>query len=403
MPAGPGHRRRGPRHICEEDSYCCETAWDDICVRHVTEGRKCEATLCEAPPTTVGAPELEPLDVSQSYWTYWHWYDQISGYMWKDEVSTGGNTWTSNAIIRDRGLMKEVDFVTADTQDEMSYRQSAALNKVNAALKSGELSTDEARRNGELVRKVLDEAWDLPDEVRAQLDQVFGKDGAKNIRSGANLEGTNIIDPTSVPVRYAKRSDNEVEYKDTNLVEAIREWRTVSYPSADSARRSMLIRVQRALHHRQPVGITWNVDFNALENGQNERRGSFNLQTLQDAGRPGRQGGHMTVLHDYEAETEAYGVLPAGVTLDPESPEDAAKLEAALQPSTTIKFLRTKNSWGGARPDRAFSPGLPGYHDLYMDYLNGPIKWCPNETNPTNESCRGEQQGLRDFLMPPGF
>ncbi len=390
--------------ICQEDSYCCDTAWDDICVRHVSEGRKCEATLCEAPPVGGGGiVELEPLDISQSYWTYWHWFDQIGGYMYKDEISTGGSTWTSNAIMRDRGVMKEMDFVPEDTQNEMSSRQSAALSKMNAALKSGELSTSEARRNGELVRRVLDDAWGLSTEVREQLDKAFGKDGSQNLRSGGSVEGTNIIDATYLPVRYAKLANGKVEYKDTTLVEAIREWKNLSYPSSASGRRDALIRVQRALHYRQPVGITWNVDFNALENAYNDRRGSFNMQTLKASGRPGRQGGHMTVLHDYEAETEAYGVLPAGVTLDPEKPEDAAKLEAALQKSTKIKFLRTKNSWGGARPDRAFSEGFPGYHDLWMDYLDGPFNWCPDAENPTYDTCRSETQGLREMLMPPGF
>ncbi|HPB95322.1 MAG TPA: hypothetical protein PKW66_05385 [Polyangiaceae bacterium] len=388
--------------ICEEDSYCCETAWDSICVKHVTEERKCAASLCNAPPMGP-APDLEPLDISQSYWTYWHWFDQIGGYMSDNEVSTGGSTWTSNAIMRDRGLMKGKDFVYADTQNEMSSRQSAALSRVNAALKNGELSTSEARRNGALVREVLDKAWELTDDVRAQLDQVFGKDGSQNLRSGASTAGTNIIDANSLPVRYAKRVNGKIEYKDTNLTEAIREWQNVRYPSSSSGQREALIRMQRALHARQPVGITWNVDFNALENRHNERRGSFNMQTLKDMGRPGSQGGHMTVLEDYEAETEEYGVLAAGVTLDPNNPQDAAKLEAALLPSTKIKLLRTKNSWGGARPDRAFAPGFPGYHDLWMDYLNGPFKWCPDEKNPTNENCRGETQGLREFLMPPGF
>ena len=388
--------------ICEEDSYCCDTAWDDICVKHVTEGRKCAASLCEAPPTGP-APELEPLDISQSYWTYWHWFDQIGGYMSDSEISTGGGTWTSNSIMRDRGVMKEADFVTADTQNEMSSRQSAALSRVNTALKSGQLSTPEARRDGALVRKVLDEAWELPDDVRAQLDQVFGKDGSQNLRSGGSVAGTNIIDANALPVRYAKRANGKIEYKDTNLTEAIREWQTLRYPSSASAQRDTLIRVQRALHARQPVGVTWNVDFNALENRQNERRGSFNMQTLKDMGRPGSQGGHMTVLEDYEAETQTHGVLAAGVTLDPQKPEDAAKLEAALAPATKIKFLRTKNSWGGARPDRAFSEGFPGYHDLWMDYLNGPFKWCPDTKNATNENCTGETQGLREMLMPPGF
>jgi hypothetical protein len=348
-----------------------------------------------------GAP-VEPLDVSQSYWTYWHWLDQVTGYMWKNEISTGGGTWQSNAIMRDRGLMKESDFVNDDTLAEMSGRQSSALSKINAALKDGELAAEAARRDRELVRRVFDDAWGLTADVRAELDKVFGKDGALKLRSGAKVEGTRIIDPASVEVRYARWASNKVQLKNATLVEAIREWRTVSYPESDSARRQTMIRVQRALHARQPVGITWNVDFNALENGDNERRGSFNLQTLEEAGRPGRQGGHMTVLHDYGAETAEHGVLEAGVTLDPNVAGDAAKLEAALLPGTTIKLLRTKNSWGASRADRAFAPGFPGYHDLWMDYVNGPFKWCPDGAN-AGSGCSDETQGLRELLMPPGF
>jgi hypothetical protein len=346
--------------------------------------------------------EVEPLDVSQSYWTYWHWFDQVTGYMWKSEISTGGGTWQSNAIMRDRGLMKERDFVEDDSLAEMSQRQSSALATINSALKSGELSTEAARRDRELVRRVFDDAWGLNANVRAQLDQVFGKDGAMKLRSGAKLTGTQILNPSSVKVRYAKWSSNKVTYKNATLVDAIREWRTVSYPTSDASRRQTLIRVQRALHARQPVGVTWNVDFNALENYNEERRGSFNLKTLEESGRPGRQGGHMTVLHDYEAETKDHGVLEAGVTLDPNVAEDALKLEAALAPETTITLLRTKNSWGASRADRSFAPGFPGYHDLWMDYLNGPFKWCPDSKNPS-EDCNSETQGLRELLMPPGF
>ena len=65
-------------------------------------------------------------------------------------------------------------------------------------------------------------------------------------------------------------------------------------------------------HDRQPVVITWSVDFNALENQAGERQGSFNLTTLREAGRPGGQGGHMTVLEDYAAKTQEFGLLAAG-------------------------------------------------------------------------------------------
>ena len=119
---------------------------------------------------------------------------------------------------------------------------------------------------------------------------------------------------------------------------------------------------------------------------------------------PCRQGGHMTVMEDYQADTEEFGTLAAGVTLDPENEEDAAKLEAALLPSTTLSFIRIKNSWGGFRDDRASAPGFPGYHDLYLDYLNGPLKWCPDVTaTKTDANCTGRQPGLRTVSLPPGY
>ena len=392
--------------VCEEDAYCCETDWDDICVKHVEESEyaACNPSLCEAPPEGDGpAPEIEELDVSQSYWTYWHWFDEITGFFHGDEIQTGGNTWTSHGIIRDRGVMKELDFVPEDSDGEMSNRQSSALNKINNELKNGALKTQDARRDGKLVRQIMDDAWGLSDEVRAQLDQVFGEDGEMTLRSGSSLEGTNIVSPNDVPVRYAVKSGGEVTYKDTNLSEALSEWDTVRYPSSASSARSSLKRVQQALHASQPVVITWDVEFNAMENGNNERRGSFNKETLDLAGKPGSQGGHMTVLEDYAAITSAFGLLEAGTTLDPNNAEDAAKLDAALADDTEITLLRTKNSWGGARPDRAFAEGFPGYHDLWMDYLNGPIQWCPSQDNPTNDNCRGESRPLRSYMLPPGF
>ncbi len=389
--------------ICEADAYCCDNAWDDLCTGAV-EGL-CGADACEASSGGGGEPVVEEdLDISQSYWTYWHWYDQVTGYMSSDEIQTGGNQWKSHAIVRDRGLMKEIDFVPEDTTNEMSSRQSSALNKINSALKSGgQLASREARQDGKLVRQVFDEAWGLSAEVRAQLDQVFGDDGERTLRDGGSIEGTNIIDPGSLMVRYTRYSNGTTEIVDGPLTRAVSEWRNASYPRTASDRRAFLLRVQRALHDRQPVVITWDVDFNAMENGQNERRGSFNLTTLQNAGRPGSQGGHMTVLHDYEAETEEFGLLKAGVTLDPANAQDAQKLAAALRTSTKIVKLRTKNSWGGQRPDRAFAPDFPGYHDLNMDYLNGPIPFCPSTTNPTNENCRGETVPLRDVMLPPGY
>ena len=341
----------------------------------------------------------EELDVSQSYWTYWHWFDQVTGFFTPDEIQTGGFQFTSHQIVRDRGLMLETDFVPDDSLSEMSDRQASALAAINAALAAGEFEG----ADGAKVREIFDEAWGLSPEVRAQLDQAFGADGEQTLRRGASVAGTSIVDPTTVTVRYTERVAGQTQGREATLLDAIAEWNEVRYPFDEAGRREFLRRVQLALHDRQPVVITWDVDFNALENGAGERQGSFNLQTLQEAGGPGRQGGHMTVLEDYEAETVDFGLLEAGVTLDPNDPTDAAKLEAALLDSTRITKLRIKNSWGAQRPDREFAPGFPGYHDLWMDYMNGPIAFCPGEDNPTPESCTGESVPLRAVMLPPGY
>jgi hypothetical protein len=207
-----------------------------------------------------------------------------------------------------------------------------------------------------------------------------------------------------VSVRYTQQVGGQTSVRDATIVDAIRQWTTARYPFNASGRREFLRRVQRALHDRQPVVITWDVDFNALENFDNERQGSFNLETLSDMGGPGRQGGHMTVLEDYAAETEQFGLLQAGVTLNPANTSDAQKLAAALLDSTEIKLLRVKNSWGKDRPDREFAPGFPGYHDLWMDYMNGPIRYCPDvEDEKTEDNCMGETVPLREVLLPPGY
>jgi hypothetical protein len=342
----------------------------------------------------------EELDVSQSYWTYWHWFDQVTGFFPPKEIQTGGFQFTANQIVLDRGLMLEGDFVAADTLGEMSNRQKLALDRINAALERGDFQGADSRR----VREIFDDAWELDDDVRAQLDRAFGEDGETTLRQGARLDGTAIIDPATVPVRYTESVGGQTRVKDATIVDAIAGWRTARYPFDAAGRRQFLRRVQRALHDRQPVVITWNVDFNALENSANERQGSFNLTTLADNGGPGGQGGHMTVLEDYAAETQQFGLLAAGVTLDPGEPADAARLEAALLDSTKVTLLRVKNSWGAARPDREFAPGFPGYHDLWMDYLNGPIRYCPDvKDTKDDDNCRGETVPLREVMLPPGY
>lgn len=354
----------------------------------------------------------ESFDASQSYWSYWHWFNQISEYMGDAPIAPGGNTAEANGVVLTYGLMPEATFVPEDAAGEASTRQADALRRINDELARGRLSDPASRGDYELVRDVLDEAWGLSDEVRGYLDQVFGADGYMSLMDeGVSTAGTPIIAPQDFLVQYTERVSNPAAptVKLTDLATAMSEWRPAAYPrSAEggdlaSQQRDLQIRVQRALHDAQPVVIVWDVDFNAMESAPGELQGSFNLTTLQNASGPGHQGGHTTVLEDYEAVTAEFGLLKAGETLDPNDPVDRAKLDALLEPSTEIRFFRIKNSWGALRDDRASAPGFPGYHDLYLDYLNGPIAWCPSVSHKTPESCTGTTVPFASVMLPPGY
>ncbi len=342
----------------------------------------------------------ESFDTSQSYWTYWHWFDQVAG-GFSSEISTGGNWTTANNIVRKYGLMAEKDFVSADVAAEMSARQASALAAMNASLKTGALKDPAARRDKQLLRKEMDRAWGLTPEVSAMLDKVFGAGVTRTFGSSrpASITGTPILRGQDFAVAYPSAPGGAPQRK--TLTQAMTEWRQAFYSPSD--KRGFLLRVQNALHAAQPVIITWFVDFNALENRDNERKGSFSLTTLKELG-PGRQGGHMTVLEDYQAKLSDGRLLEAGKTLDPKKPADAALLRSALGSGTEVQFLRVKNSWGGARPDRAFAPGMPGYHDLYLDYLNGPVKRCSEKNGSTDTTdCRFDHTPLQNVVLPPGF
>jgi len=354
----------------------------------------------------------EDFDVSQSYWTYWHWFDQIigrAGWLSGNEIGTGGTWQTANNIVKRYGIVAEKDFVPADLANEMSSRQSSALAAINTALKSGALRTSAARRNAKLVRDELDKAWGLTPEVVTYLDKAFGEGGEKTLagtgrNNRASAAGTPILPAATFKVKYA----NGARITSGTVATAMSEWREVYYSRGS---RAFHTSVQKALHARQPVIITWDVDFNAMDsrpqlNGEpNPLVGSFTRELVKELG-PGRQGGHMTVLEDYEAKLGTGEVLKAGVTLDPSRTADAEKLASALKPDTKISFYRVKNSWGAARIDRGFVPGMPGYHDLHMSYLDGPIEQCSETEDAVpyaERGCRDGNTPLSNVVIPPGF
>jgi hypothetical protein len=347
-------------------------------------------------------------NTSESWLTYWHWYDQLANGGSSDEISTGGSYGTGADLIARYGIMNEGDFIAGEANDEMSSRQKTALDKINASLKTGALSDANARRDRKAIRKELDAAWGLDEAMIKRINNVFGTGVEKTLdRSGPANEAA----PANKIIRAkdfkARLKDPQTgQFVTATLADAIGKgngwwsprtgkfaWNEVNYPSSATERRAFWKRVQKALHDQMPVVTSWKVDFNALT-----RDSKFSKAELERRG-PGSQGGHMTVMHDYQAEVPGVGLLKAGEQATP------AQMEKALADGTKIQFVRIKNSWGGIRPDRWDDAILPGYHDLEMDYINGPIKECAEgadgHTDPTN--CTGSVTPLWDVVLPAGY
>jgi hypothetical protein len=330
---------------------------------------------------------------SESYLTFWSWYDRLVGGQVSGEMQTGGSFGLATTLMRKYGLVAEGDFIAEETTAEMSARQKSALTYINTSIKSGKLSTSAARRNRATVKAELVAAWGLKPAVVAKLDALFGADFSKNLTQTSrgklvvNTAGSIVKRPTEVAAQYTT-GPGKAPRKST-LEAAIRAWKVAFYPTGSSSRRTFQARIQRALHDAQPVAVTWTVDFNALD-----AKGAFRGIPAT----PGRQGGHVTILEDYEVtNVPGYGTLAAGTLVT-----DKSALGAALSSQASITFFRTKNSWGVSRADRAFAQ--PGHNDLYMDYLNGPIQRCEEKADGSTDTTKcSPEVPLDSVVLPPGY
>jgi hypothetical protein len=349
----------------------------------------------------------QEMNSSQSYITFWHWFDQVANGAAGDEISTGGSYSVSAELINRYGIMLEKDFIPEEAEAEMSNRQASALSTINASLKSGVLKDSAARRDRALVLKELFKAWNLNEAVQGYITKTFGPSVSKTLDKSYKTKktGTLILRAKDVP---AKLKDPQTgKWENLTLQDAIGTkgswwgprqgkyaWNEADYPYDASGRRQFQKRIQKALHDGQPVIMSWLVDFNALASN-----GSFTVEEIKRRGGPGRQGGHMVVAHDYEIDNvPGFGTLKAGTA---ETRPEA--LTAALDNKAVVKFIRIKNSWGTYRPDRWNEASIPGYHDLYMTYLDGPVKQCEEKDGVTDPNDCRDATPLWDSVFPPGY
>lgn len=315
----------------------------------------------------------EAINVSESYWTWWHWYNQILNSN-VTEVSTGGYWGTSANIILANGWVKEGEFIATEENAEMSGRQASALAYMNAQLQEGgALASRESR---------------TPARVRQELDIAYGTDMAAAQGLARAASATIVGRDALGDITLAQALGGDVS----------RRWTTISFPrvygesSTPSVfqvqqRKQVMRRVMRALNDYKPVVMTLMIDFNAMDRAD---EGSFKKAILDAAGGPGTQGGHMVVLEDYAVtNVPGYGDLGEGDM----SPEIKT---AALDGDLT--YLVSKNSWGANRPDRGLTDG---YTRFYKDYLEGQLAWKWNADASDEEVTY--YTTLSNFVLPPGY
>ncbi len=342
----------------------------------------------------------QSVNVSESWITFWDWHRKITGYngvtrnatTQRDEISTGGWWDSAMTILRDRGVVMEEEFIPEESTAARSARQSEALATINTELNTGgRLATATARRDPQIVLNVLLDAWRINDTVRADIRRVFGISARTTLSASTQQAPAWMRKVTTFQIRSAvARSSTATPVSwDGYLSDVIPggryAWKSVSYPSTASSRTTVLRRTMRALNAAQPVLVSWLVDFNA----RNGTSGAFDMETLRAAGSAGRQGGHLVVSEDYEVVVRQPGQperrLAAGQMAS------AADMRLAEQYGDMV-FLRIKNSWGTSQGPIGGSFG--GYHDLYANYLNGPIRWT---------EAMADRTPLSSLILPSGF
>lgn len=339
----------------------------------------------------------ESVDLSESYWSYWYWYEQILGdassvTTLKDGKIRAGGWWGAGAeLIHRYGWMHETDFVGYG-QDESVAK--AALRYINASLTEGVLADPAARKDPRIVRAELNTAWNLPPITAVALNVAFptGAPAASASEIPFGADPATLVRPASALPALSANGASVVTLEDvvgvaaegTKYWQGIRvgdeAWSTLGYTwtEASSARRRAILKnVQDTLNRRLAVPIDWAIAY-----------GASGGRYTEEIAIPEKTGGlHASLLVDYEVEdVPGFGTLPVGIT--EERPE---ALEAALSDQARVTFFRIKNSWGATQywteeeliqqgkkdtnpanygPKATYLPSMPGYNDLELGFLD---------------------------------
>jgi hypothetical protein len=323
------------------------------------------------------------LNLSESYLTYWFFYDSLMEDIPEGKISTGGFfRWGTDLVAR-YGVMNEGDFIPNEANMPLSAIQRSAELAINASLISGPLAK---------LRNAV-----LSDEEKSaiimnELNKAFGVDMA-------SLK-PKVIVPSKIKV--GKTAEGTLLTLSQVTKKAQYQWQTVPFPSnqwslsgpnpvttseRSAQQKTVLRRVKAAMNDGYPVLVSWYVDFNALKAGE------FSIANLLAAGKPGRSGGHITVLEDYVVS----GVNPTtGTPFTIGEGEASAEDKALALKYGNIDYFIVKNSWGEKTDSSYNRDGTYGYHKIMASYAFG---WIPSSP----ENGRSGNFGVNEFILPPGY
>jgi hypothetical protein len=320
-----------------------------------------------------------PVDISEAYVSYLHWYRQIRDPQFAT-LKPEGNWGRAVELIRRYGWMSETDFLSQSHATNYAARHAEALAAVKFELAGGDLATPELRADHANVVKVLNRVWQLTPAVTQDLATAMGP-GLDNptfafagtrihylheIRVGSKPDGSPLtaLDVVGQPadLNNAFNGQRVGPYA----------WSTVLRPLDDTQMRGLYRTAQKALYQDMPVPVSL-----MLDDKQDDPTGTFvapaNGATLVNP------SGHMVLAFDLSVQTPNFGLLPAGT---PETRPDA--LADSLSDDAKVLSFRVRNSfWGSYTTVGQTIPsigGASGINDFSTDYLA--MRLAPTDDDP---------------------
>lgn len=370
------------------------------------------------------------VNVSESYWTYWHFYNELRDSLFSsrppEEIQTGGGWDLSVDIIREHGWVTEEEFIKGDSYNnprgEMSGAQECAVEYLNNGLKDPESSLMKLRTLQEAERDAA---------IRSELKEAFScAHASSTLKSKYSLRGERPfeIDIAAAEAK-ARSTDSTMLANPKNPSEPqkplsawLNDWKEYSHPlyeypysythgivfyegkkllplEIEESLKEYETAIKLALNDHQPVPMSFVWTAKAIKADSVSKSSIYSMKNLAQQREPADEmAGHMLVMHDYTTRNAPgfeNGIAGEGDFMDAELKARAAEGD--------LDYFVVKNSWGFDRGDRGFLNAhdeaegikkLPGYTRFSWELMK-------------QMSYDAKKKVFRPFLssivVPPGY